>query len=161
MQRGLKSLGANLRILFINLTPTGVSSIISSFISPLTSCVLIPDNHSWCYAFLLSHLFSCCSCAYPNPTYLWRPNTMKKLSKLGGKADSQWERKRRGQGHPKDIGNLVNSKLRDSLPYQTTLPASWEICMQVKKQQNWTWNNRLVPNQERSMSRLCIVTLFI
>ena len=27
--------------------------------------------------------------------------------------------------------------------YQTTLPVSWEICMQVKKQQNWTWNNRL------------------
>ena len=30
--------------------------------------------------------------------------------------------------------------------YQTTLPASWETCMQVKKQQNRTWNNRLVPN---------------
>ena len=28
--------------------------------------------------------------------------------------------------------------------YQTTLPAFWETCMQVKKQQNWTWNNRLV-----------------
>ena len=27
--------------------------------------------------------------------------------------------------------------------------------------QNWTWNNRLVPNRERSMSRLHIVTLFI
>jgi len=25
----------------------------------------------------------------------------------------------------------------------------------------WTWNNRLVPNQERSMSRLYIVTLLI
>ena len=24
--------------------------------------------------------------------------------------------------------------------YQTTWPASWEIYMQVKKQQNWTWN---------------------
>ena len=42
--------------------------------------------------------------------------------------------------------------------HQTTLPASWEICMQVKKQQleldmekkkkNWTWNNRLIPNRE-------------
>ena len=29
--------------------------------------------------------------------------------------------------------------------YQTTWPASWEICMQVRKKQNWTWNNRLVP----------------
>ena len=25
----------------------------------------------------------------------------------------------------------------------------------------WTWNNRLVPNRKRSMSRLCIVTLLI
>ena len=45
--------------------------------------------------------------------------------------------------------------------YQMTLPASWEICMQVKKQQNWTWNNRLVPNWERSTSRLYNVTLLI
>ena len=33
--------------------------------------------------------------------------------------------------------------------------------MQVKKQQNWTWNNELVPNWERSTSRLYIVTLLI
>ena len=46
--------------------------------------------------------------------------------------------------------------------YQTTWPASWEICMQVRKQQlNWTWNNRLVPNRKRSASRLYIVTLLI
>ena len=44
--------------------------------------------------------------------------------------------------------------------YQTTWPASWEICMQEKKQQlEQTWNNRVVPNWERSMSRLYIVTL--
>ena len=30
-----------------------------------------------------------------------------------------------------------------------------------KASQNWTWNTRLVPNQERSMLRLYIVTLFI
>ena len=40
--------------------------------------------------------------------------------------------------------------------YQTTWPASWEICRQVKKQQL-----ELVPNWERSMSRLYIVTLLI
>ena len=34
--------------------------------------------------------------------------------------------------------------------------------LQVKKQQeNWTWNNRLVPNRKRSTSRLYIVTLVI
>ena len=32
--------------------------------------------------------------------------------------------------------------------------------MQVKKQQNWTWNNGLVPNRKRSTSRLYIVTLY-
>ena len=31
--------------------------------------------------------------------------------------------------------------------------------MQVKKKQNQTWNNRLVPNREKSTSRLCIFTL--
>ena len=30
--------------------------------------------------------------------------------------------------------------------------------MQDKQQQNWTWNNRLVPNRKRSTSRLYIVT---
>ena len=46
--------------------------------------------------------------------------------------------------------------------YQTTWPASWEICIQVKKQQlEVLLNNRLVPNEERSMSRLYIVTLLI
>ena len=46
--------------------------------------------------------------------------------------------------------------------YLTTWPVSWEICMQVKKQQlEWTWSNALVPNWERSMSRLYIVTLLI
>ena len=45
--------------------------------------------------------------------------------------------------------------------YQTTWPASWETCMQARKQQNWTWNNGLVPNRKRSMSRLYIVTLLI
>ena len=38
--------------------------------------------------------------------------------------------------------------------YQTTLPASCEICMQVRKEQlEQTWNNRLVLNWERSTSR--------
>ena len=54
--------------------------------------------------------------------------------------------------------------------YQRTWLASWEICMQVRKQPlgrsgsnswNWTWNNRLVPNRKRSTSRLYIITLLI
>ena len=42
------------------------------------------------------------------------------------------------------------------------LPASWEICMQVKKQQlKQDMDNWQVPNWKRSMSRLYIVTLLI
>ena len=43
--------------------------------------------------------------------------------------------------------------------YQTTWPASWETCIQVRKQQLEL--DRLVPNRKRSTSRLYIVTLFI
>ena len=44
--------------------------------------------------------------------------------------------------------------------YHTTLPASWEICKQVKKQQlELDMDNGLVPNWERSLSRLNTVTL--
>ena len=46
--------------------------------------------------------------------------------------------------------------------YQTTLPASWETCMQAKKQQlEPDQGNGLFPNRGRIMSRLYIVTLFI
>ena len=46
--------------------------------------------------------------------------------------------------------------------YQTTLPASWEICMQFKKQQlELDMEQRTVPNWERSTSRLYNVTLVI
>ena len=44
--------------------------------------------------------------------------------------------------------------------YQTTWPASWEICMQVKKQQlELDMEQHMVQNWERSISRLYIVTL--
>ena len=33
------------------------------------------------------------------------------------------------------------------------------ICRSGSSSQNWTWNNRLVPNRKRSTSRLYIVTL--
>ena len=46
--------------------------------------------------------------------------------------------------------------------YHTTLPASWEFCMQVRKQQvELDMESRLVPNWDRSTSRLYIVTLLI
>ena len=46
--------------------------------------------------------------------------------------------------------------------YQTTWPASWEICMQVRKKQlELHMEQRLVPICNRSPSRLYIVTLLI
>ena len=35
------------------------------------------------------------------------------------------------------------------------------VCRSGSNRENWTWNNRLVPNRERSTSRLYIVTLLI
>ena len=46
--------------------------------------------------------------------------------------------------------------------YLTTVPASWETSMQVKKQQlEPEWNKKLVQNWERSVSRLYIITLLL
>ena len=64
--------------------------------------------------------------------------------------------------NPLTVWTTINSgKFLKRWGYQTIWTVSWEICMQVKKQHNWTWNNRLVPNWERSSSRLYIVTLLI
>ena len=46
--------------------------------------------------------------------------------------------------------------------YQTTWPASWEVCMQIIKQQlELDMEQQIVPNRERGTSRLYIVTLLI
>ena len=59
-----------------------------------------------------------------------------------------------------DINKLW--KILQEWEYQTTLPASWEICMQIKKQQlDLDMEQQTSSNRERSMSRLCIVTLLI
>ena len=57
-------------------------------------------------------------------------------------------------------------KFLERWEYQTTWPLSCETCMQVNKQQleqdiTWTWNNGLVPDWERGMSKLYIVTPLI
>ena len=37
-------------------------------------------------------------------------------------------------------GSQQTGKFLKRWEYQITLPVSWEICMQVKNKQNWTWN---------------------
>ena len=60
------------------------------------------------------------------------------------------------------IGYTQTGKLLKRWEYQTTLPASYKTCMQVKKQQlEPDMNNVLVQNWERSTSKLNLVTLII
>ena len=59
-------------------------------------------------------------------------------------------------------GSQQTGKFLKTWNYQTTLLASWEICMQIKKEQlELDMNNELIPNWERSTSRLYIVTLLV
>ena len=66
------------------------------------------------------------------------------------------------QPKPLTVWLTTNWRILQERKYQTTWPASWNICMQAKKHQlELAWNNRLVSNSERSTSRLYIVTLLI
>ena len=51
-------------------------------------------------------------------------------------------------------------KILEESEYQITLPASWEVCMQVKNQR-LELDMEQIANWERSRSRLYIVTLLI
>ena len=59
-----------------------------------------------------------------------------------------------------DHNKLENSS-RDGNIRPHDLLLEKPICRSGSNSYKWTWNNRLVPNQERSMSRLHIVTLLI
>ena len=59
-----------------------------------------------------------------------------------------------------DYNKLENSS-RDGNTRPPDLPPEKFGCRSGSNSQNWTWNNRLVPDWEKSTSRLYIVTLFI
>ena len=59
-----------------------------------------------------------------------------------------------------DHNKLENSE-RDGNTRPPDLPLEKPVCTLGSNSYNWTWNNRLVPNRKRSMSRLHIVTLLI
>ena len=52
-----------------------------------------------------------------------------------------------------DHNKLKNSS-RDRTTRPPDLPPEKSVCRSRSNSENWTWDNRLVPNQERSMSRL-------
>ena len=55
----------------------------------------------------------------------------------------------------------VENSLRYGNTRPSDLPPEKSVCRSRSNNYNWTWYNRLVPNQERSMSRLYIVNLLI
>ena len=59
-----------------------------------------------------------------------------------------------------DFGKVKLWKiLRDGNNRPPDLPFEKYVCRSGSNSLNWTWNNRLVPNWERSTSRLYIITL--
>ena len=59
-----------------------------------------------------------------------------------------------------DHNKLENSE-RDGNTRLPNLPREKPVCKSGRNSENWTWNNRLVPDRKRSTSRLGIVTLLI
>ena len=57
--------------------------------------------------------------------------------------------------------NQLQKILQDGNTRPPKLPPEKYLFRSRSNSQNWTWNDRLVPNRERSMSRLYIVTLLI
>ena len=60
-----------------------------------------------------------------------------------------------------DHNNLWKILKEMGIPDHLTCLLRNLLCRSGSNSQNWTWNNRLVPNRKRSSSRLYIVTLFI
>ena len=59
-----------------------------------------------------------------------------------------------------DHNKLENSS-RDGNTRPPDLPPEKSLCRSTSNSENQTWNNGLVPNWERSTSRLYIITLLI
>ena len=57
--------------------------------------------------------------------------------------------------------NCGKNSSRDGNTGPSDLSPEKSVCRPSSNSYNWTWNNRLVPNRERRMSRLYIVTQLI
>ena len=55
----------------------------------------------------------------------------------------------------------VENTSRDGNTRPPDLPPKKSVCRSRSNSYNWTWNNRMVPSWERSMSRLYVVTELI
>ena len=57
--------------------------------------------------------------------------------------------------------NKLKNSERDGNTRAPYLPPEKSVCRSRSNSRYWTWNNKLVPNWERSTLRLYIVTLLI
>ena len=55
--------------------------------------------------------------------------------------------------------NKLENSERDGNTRPSDLSLEKSVCRSGSNSDNWTWNNRLVPNRKRSTSRLYIATL--
>ena len=55
---------------------------------------------------------------------------------------------------------LKEMGISDHMPIPD-MPIEKSVCKSGSNSKNKTWNNRLIPNRERSISRLYVVTLLI
>ena len=53
----------------------------------------------------------------------------------------------------------MENSSRDGNTRPPDLPLEKPVCRSRSNSENWTWNNRLVPNRKRSTSRLYSLTL--
>ena len=83
-----------------------------------------------------------------------------KLATSGGSLKKQESSRKTSASEAFDCvdHNKLENSSRDGTTRPPDLPPEKSVC---RSGSNWTWNNRLVPNRERSMSRLYIVTLLI
>ena len=146
---------------------------ISSSVAPFSSC---PQSLPASESFRMSQLFAPSQASAIREWWTPRCSSWFYKRQRNQKSNCQhlldhWKSKRVQKNiyfcfidYPKAFDSVNHNKLWKNLKKMgipDTWPASWEISMQVKKKQNWIWNNSLVPNQERSMSRLYIVTVLI
>ena len=84
---------------------------------------------------------------------------LRDCSKEGGRKDSVYVTLVRGE-------YMESQQMKEILqvmgvPDHLTVIMEKPVCRSRSNSSNWTWNNRLVPNRERSISRLYVVTLLI
>ena len=59
------------------------------------------------------------------------------------------------------LQQTLGTSSRDGNTRPPYLPPEKSVCWSRSSSLNWTWNNKLIPNREGSMSSLYIVTLLI